>query len=188
MRTTQFFFSTHKDLDHFISLLNEALTSLFTNHTSSQFITAPEMCQFIIFSHRKYTVASHVLLDSHSIQRFQSVRYLGHLLDPKPRWIPHFRHLFCHDSHWSNFLRSLVGTWQGCHPSALLIFHSAIKAKVDFSSFLIASVSLNHKKKIKSSSYVLPSPLRWNHLLSYCQFRGGMHLLFYRTSLQMTCW
>lgn len=139
------------------------------------FITAPEKSQFIIFSRRKFAVDPHILLDSHPIQYSQSVRYLGLLLDSKIRWVPHFRHLYCHFSYLSNFHRSPARTWWGNYSSVLLlIFHFIIKTKVDFGSFVFASVSLTHRKKIKCSSNVLPSPPFWSHSFHpYRHFRSG---------------
>ncbi|XP_050525071.1 uncharacterized protein LOC126896384 [Daktulosphaira vitifoliae] len=65
--------------------------------------------------------------------------------------MPHFKYLISSISRWSNLLRSIAGTWWGSHPSSLLlIFKALIRSKVDYGSFLYASASTVHRKKINS--------------------------------------
>jgi len=51
-------------------------------------------------------------------------------------------------SRWSNFLRTVTGTWWGSHPSSLLsIYLPIIRSKLDYSCFLFGSASYSIWKK-----------------------------------------
>ena len=151
-------FCSNKSLERSSSTLNQALKSLSTALHTAYFTISPVKSKFMIFTRRQISEPPTIILDDQIIQPSPTITYLGLKLDPKLRWIPHFRYLKGLISQWSNLLRATAGTSWGSHPSCLLtIFNSIIKSKADYGSFLFASASLTHRKKLNS---ILSSCLR----------------------------
>jgi hypothetical protein len=77
-------------------------------------------------------------------------------MNSKLRWLPHINSLTAFVSRWSNFLRTVTGTWGGSLPSSLLsIYLSIIRSKLDYSCFLYGSASYTIWKKINTKLLVL---------------------------------
>jgi hypothetical protein len=151
-------FSSNKSLERSIDTLNYALNSLSTLLSASFFTIAPEKSNFMVFTRRQLSVHPLITLDNKTIQPSSTVTYLGLILDPKLRWVPHFKYLKSTISRWSNFLRATTGTNWGSHPSCLqTIFNAVIRSKADYGSFLFASAAHTHRKKLNS---VISSCLR----------------------------
>jgi ribonuclease HI len=144
-------FSANKSLNIAILHLNFALDSLCNKLSLAFFEVAPDKSQTMIFTRKRYVDFSPIYIDNRSIVPSNSVKYLGLILDPKLRWVPHFNYLKCAISKWSNLLRALAGTWWGAHPSSLLlIFKSIIRSKVDYGSFLFTSASRTQRNKLNA--------------------------------------
>jgi len=134
-------FPTNKSLNLAIEALNTALIYRSQRLLNRYFFTiAPEKCKPVIFTRRRYLHPPSVSLGNNIIPFVPDVTYLGLTLDPKLRWAPHIASLSKFLVHWSNFLRSVAGTWRGSHPSTLLsIYFSIIRSKLDHGCFLFGS-------------------------------------------------
>ncbi|KAL4126363.1 hypothetical protein QTP88_010585 [Uroleucon formosanum] len=142
-------FTSNKHLNLAIENLNLALKDLSEILTKVSFEIAPEKSKSVIFSRRRYLNNPDILIDDIIIPIVPNVTYLGIILDSKLRWLPHINSLTAFVSRWSNFLRTITGTWWGSHPSSLLsIYLSIIRAKLDYGCFLYGSASYTIWKKI----------------------------------------
>ena len=104
-------FSVNKSLNHAIFHLNSALYSLNNKLSSAFFEVAPDKSQLMIFTRKRYIDFPPVYINNKTIVPSNTITYLGLILDPKLRWVPHFNYLKCIISKWSNLLRALAGTW-----------------------------------------------------------------------------
>jgi hypothetical protein len=142
-------FSSNKHLNLIIDSLNSALLDLNDILIKVSFSVAPGKCKSIIFTRRRYLNNLNTYLNNCVIPFVSSITYLGITLDPKLRWIPHISSLTAFAYRWSNFFRSVTGTWWGSHPSSLLsIYMSIIRFKLDYGYFFFGSASFSHWKKI----------------------------------------
>ena len=144
-------FSSNKSLEISSFTLNNALKQLSTSLSTAFFTIAPEKSHFMTFTRRRIIAHPNIFLNNQLLQPSSTVTYLGLILDPKLRWVPHFQYLKGIISRWSNFLRATAGTNWGSHPSCLLkIFNAVIRSKADYGSFLYSSASHSHRKKLNS--------------------------------------
>jgi len=142
-------FSSHKFFIIVIVDLNRVLHDLNIILTQSSFIVAFEKCKAVIFTQRRYTHPLNVFLDHNIIPLVQNIAYLGINLDPKLHWVSHIQYLTSFSCQWSNFLRSIAGTWWGSYPSSLLaVYISVIRSKFDYGCFLFGSASFFNWEKI----------------------------------------
>jgi hypothetical protein len=142
-------FSSNKHLNLAIDSLNSALLDLNDILIKVSFDVAPDKCKSIIFTRRRYFNDLNSYLNNCVIPFVPSITYLNIALDSKLRWVPHISFLTAFASRWSNFLRSVTGTWWGSHPSCLLsIYLSIIRSKLDYGCFLFGSASFSNWKKI----------------------------------------
>ncbi|XP_060846488.1 uncharacterized protein LOC132926168 [Rhopalosiphum padi] len=142
-------FTSNKLLNLAIENLNLALKDLSEILIKVSFEIAPEKSKSVIFTRRRYVNHPDILIDDIIIPIVPNVTYLGITLDSKLRWFPHINSLTSFVSRWSNFLRTVTGTWWGPHPSSLLsIYLSIIRSKLDYGCFLYDSASYSIWKKI----------------------------------------
>lgn len=142
-------FSANNSLELAIEHLNSALNDLKDILVNLSFQVAPEKCKSVIFTRRRYSNHPKVYFENHDIPFFSSTTYLGITLDSKLRWSPQINSLCSFVSRLSNFLRTVMGTWWGSHPTSLLsIYSSIIRSKIDYGCFFFGSASSSNWKKI----------------------------------------
>jgi len=153
-------FSSNKSLNISIDNINSALKDLKFILTKLSFEVAPEKCKSVIFTRRRYINHLNIYFDNNIIPFVPTITYLGIILDPKLRWSPHITSLTTFTSRWSNFLRSITGTWWGSHPSCLLsIYFSIIRSKLDYGCFLFGSASFCNWKNLTNFKSPASEPL-----------------------------
>jgi len=132
-----------------LNLAIEALNAALNDLNDSFFTITPEKCKSVIFTRRRYFHPSNVFLHNIIIPFVPDVTYLDLTLDPKLRWAPHIAFLSKFLANWSNFRRSVAGTWWGSH-----LYFSIIRSKLDYGWFLFGSASFsifNKFNKLQSS-------------------------------------
>lgn len=106
-------FSSNKFFNLTIDNLNFALKNLSNILIEVSFDIAPEKCKSIIFTRHRYLNNLNIFFNNNIIPFVPKITYLGITLDPKLHWVPHVTSLTTFTSRWSNFLRSVTGTWWG---------------------------------------------------------------------------
>ena len=171
-------FSSNKYLDLAIASLNRALIELNNMFVELSFSVAYDKCKSVIFTRRRYLDPPNIYFDGFLLPFVDNATYLGIILDPKLRWLPHIVSLVSFGSRWANFLRAVTGTWWGSHPTTLLlIYKSIIRSKLEYGCFLFSSASSSNLKrlnKVQTSclrnimGYVRSTPLPGIEVESTC--------------------
>jgi len=143
-------FTSNKHLNLAIENLNLALKDLSDILIKVSFKAAPDKSKSVIFTRRRYLNHPIILLDNTLISIVPNVTYLDNTLDSKLRWLPHINSLTEFLSQWSNFLKTVTGTWWGSHPSSLLsIYLSIIRSKLDYTCFFFGSASFEFEYQVQ---------------------------------------
>lgn len=120
--------------------------------SSSFFSVDSENCKTLIFTRRRYNHCPDNTYNGNTIPLVTNHVFLGLNMDSKLRWSPYINDMTKFTEWWPNFLRSIVNTWWGSHPTTLLLLYkSIIRAKLNYGCFFLGSSSNAHNSKLQIS-------------------------------------